>query len=92
MDVLAWLWAVAAGVAALFLFFERGPDEPRWASVALRTGFGAALGMGTASALFVLRVMVAPGAPRVSPVVELLVDAALLAVGWRARERRATAA
>ena len=91
MDVLAWLWAVAVGVAAVFLFLERGPDEPRWASVALRTGFGAALGMGATSALFVLRVMVAPGAPRVSPVVELLVDAAVLALGWRTRKRRAPA-
>ena len=90
MDVLAWLWAVAAGVAAMFLFFERGSDEPRWASAALRTGFGAALGMGGASALFALRVMVAPGAPRVSPVVELLVDAVVLALGWRARKRRTT--
>jgi hypothetical protein len=91
MDVLAWLWAVAAGVAALFLFFGRGSDEPRWAPVALRTGFGAVLGMGSASALFVLRVMVAPGAPRVSPVLELLVDAAVLALGWRAWKRRASA-
>jgi hypothetical protein len=92
MAVLAWLWAVAAGVAALFLFFERGPDEPRWASVALRTGFGAALGMGAASVLFSVRVMAAPGAPRVSPVVELLVDAVVLALGWRARMRRTPAA
>lgn len=91
MDVLAWLWAVAVGVAALWLFCERGPDEPRWASVAWRTGCGAALGMGAASALFVLRVMVAPAAPRVSPVAELLVDAAVLALGWRTRNRRSAA-